>query len=295
VMCRDCGLPLRCPVDQVPLAVHLSEAQPGRFAAATGLQCHQCDHREPVPAVCPNCGSPRIKFVGLGTQRIEDEVIAQFPQARVVRWDRDAARRAGAADQLLNRFVRQQADVLVGTQMIAKGLDLPMVTLVGVVLADVGLFLPDFRASERVFGLIAQVAGRAGRSLLRGRVIVQTYNPDHPVITFAQHHDVKGFAHYELGQRNQIDLPPHVRLVRFECTHENEATARQRCNEVAALLRPRIADPAGLIGPAACYFAQRGPLFRWQVIARATSPRALLRGLVLPEDCTVDVDPMNVL
>ena len=308
VLCRDCGDVLRCPNDDTPLTLHTvpEDRRPktGESVSrppASALKCHQCDHTEPVPAVCPSCGRNRIRFIGLGTQKIEQALHESFPKARVVRWDKDNASARSGADQMLKRFVDGNADVLVGTQMIAKGLDLPRVTLVGVVLADVGLFLPDFRASERVFQLIEQVAGRAGRGLLKGRVIVQTYNPETPAIRFAARHDVLGFDRYEMAQRKPLRLPPFTRLVRFECADENADKARQTCEHIARQLRRALGtreDPSGksmVIGPAQAYFARRNKQHRWQVIARATSPRDLLARLEIPRGVIVDVDPASVL
>jgi primosomal protein N' (replication factor Y) len=309
VLCRDCGHVMRCPHDETPLTYHEVNADEANGAgskrgksattAATAptslLKCHQCTHVERVPARCPVCHGARIRFVGIGTQKVEQALHEQFPRARVVRWDKDASTAARSADQLLQRFVNQQADVLVGTQMIAKGLDLPLVTLVGVILADVGLFLPDFRASERVFGLIEQVAGRAGRGLLPGRVIVQTYNPDHPAIQSAAQHDVAGFARAELEQRKRLNLPPYVRLVRVEATHEDEALARRACEMMARQLRPRVEHPGDLIGPAPAYFGRRGSHHRWHLFVRTQSPRHLLAGLEVPDSCVIDVDPLNML
>jgi len=288
VVCRDCGHAVRCPNDDVPLTLHSAPS-------AQVLKCHHCNHSEPVPKLCPACKSPRIRYIGIGTQRIEQAIHELHPKARIVRWDKDTASSRGAEKLLLERFMHQQADIMVGTQMIAKGLDLPMVTLVGVVLADVGLFLPDFRASERVFNLIEQVAGRAGRGLLKGRVIVQTYNPDHPSIAHAKHHDVQGFAKYELSNRRMLDLPPFTRLVRFEFEDENEDKARQQCEALGRQLRQVLAQPSSLIGPAPAYFARRNKRFRWHIIARTDSPRTLLAKLDIPSGCFVDVDPTSLL
>jgi primosomal protein N' (replication factor Y) len=294
VICRDCGHAMRCPNDDTPLTLHVGSGESAVGQSAHILKCHQCDHTEPAPARCPTCGSGRIRFIGIGTQRIEQEIARHFPQARVVRWDRDTASKA-SADQMLQRFVNRQADVLIGTQMIAKGLDLPLVTLVGVVLADVGLFLPDFRASERVFNLLAQVAGRAGRGLLPGRVIVQTYNPEQPAIAFADRHDVQGFVRHELAQRRLLDLPPFTRLIRFEFDAEAEADARLACELLARQLRARVPKPTDVIGPAQAYFTRRNKRYRWQVLARMHSPRELLEGLDLRRGWVVDVDPISVL
>ena len=304
VMCRDCGHVLKCPNDDVPLTLHMSDQRPTttdhhkQSSMVNGqssiLRCHQCNHTEPVPAICPTCRGPRIRFIGIGTQKVEQAIHEQFPQARIVRWDKDASG-SGSAYQLLQRFVNQQADVLIGTQMIAKGLDLPLVTLVGVVLADIGLFLPDFRSSERVFNLLEQVAGRAGRGLLPGRVIVQTYNPDQPAIQYAAKHDVQGFARYELVQRQLLELPPYIRLIRFEIASENSDTARQMCEGLARQLRARVPNRSDVIGPASAYFARRNKQYRWQVLVRTHTPGALLDGIEVPPGCIVDVDPATVL
>ncbi|MCL4507396.1 MAG: primosomal protein N' [Chloroflexi bacterium] len=301
VICRDCGHVLRCPNDDMPLTYHqpMAEGEPAarRRPPASSMKCHLCNHVEEVPVRCPACGNARIRFIGIGTQKVEQAIHEQFPRARVVRWDKDTSSGAGrtSADQMLQRFVHQQADVLVGTQMIAKGLDLPLVTLVGVVLADVGLFLPDFRAAERVFDLIEQVAGRAGRSLLAGRVIVQTYNPEHPAIDFAATHSVSGFARYELAQRKMLRLPPYVRLVRFEVDDEDMAQARLKCEMLARQLRRRVPQLSDVIGPSSAYFARRNNRHRWQVFVRTLSPRALLEDLEIPREFIVDVDPMTML
>lgn len=296
VLCRDCGHVVRCPNDDTPLTLHTAAAPTsgGRPAGPT-LKCHQCDRTEALPTRCPACQSSRVRYIGLGTQRVEQALHETFPAARVVRWDRDAAAQRSAADNFLQRFVNRQADVLVGTQMIAKGLDLPMVTLVGVILADVGLFLPDFRASERVFGLIEQVAGRAGRGLLPGRVIVQTYNPDHPAVQFAAHHDVDGFTTAELSARRAGRLPPYTRLIRFEAIDALEAKARAATEQIARQLRRACPTPEDVIGPAAAYFSRRANQYRWQVLARTNAPAELLAKLSIPDGIIVDVDPGSVL
>ena len=170
-----------------------------------------CNHREPQPKQCPKCGSARIRYFGSGTQKIESELVTMFPGARTLRWDRDTTTGKGAHEMILQRFSEHQADVLVGTQMIAKGLDLPLVTLVGVISADTSLHMPDFRASERTFQLLTQVAGRAGRGLLGGRAIIQTYAPDHYAIETASQHDYTAFVKHELAFRQAANYPPFTR------------------------------------------------------------------------------------
>ena len=176
IQCRSCGFVLRCRRCEVPLTYHLAEDI---------LVCHQCNYHMPVPQACPRCTRRRIKFLGLGTQKLEQEAGQSFPQARLLRWDSDVTRGKHSHDEILGKFRAHQADILIGTQMIAKGLDLPLVTLVGVVSADTALNLPDFRAGERTFQLLTQVAGRAGRGTLGGRVIIQTYTPEHYAIQAA--------------------------------------------------------------------------------------------------------------
>ena len=206
VMCRDCGHVEACPRCAIPLTFH-SEGE--------ALVCHHCNRRYPAPTVCAECNGRRIRYFGAGTERVEETVRQEFPNARTLRWDRDVTGAKGSHDAILSKFIAHEADVLIGTQMIAKGLDLPLVTLVGVVAADTGLFLPDFRAAERTFQLLTQVAGRAGRSTLGGEVIVQTYHPDHYAIVAASNHDYDAFYRQEMAFRRQQGYPPVRRLARL--------------------------------------------------------------------------------
>ncbi|TLN00542.1 primosomal protein N', partial [bacterium] len=214
VFCRECGTVLRCPRCDLPLTYH---------SDSEDLQCHTCNYHRKMPSRCPQCGSTSIRQFGTGTERVESEVQKAFPNARTLRWDAETTRQKGSHEILLSHFSRHQADILVGTQMLAKGLDLPLVTLVGVVLADVGLSLPDYRTPERAFQLLTQVSGRAGRSPLGGRVILQTYQPENKAIQFAATHDYHGFLRYELEQRRSIGYPPFARLVRLELRHRDAA------------------------------------------------------------------------
>jgi len=301
VLCRDCGLVLRCPRCDVPLTYHLYDAPspPSRAAVSGSLICHHCGRREEVPKACPRCGSRRIRYFGVGTQRVQETLHELFPDVRSLRWDRDTTEHPASHDALLEQFVSHQADVLIGTQMVAKGLDLPLVTLVGVISADTALHLPDFRASERTFQLLTQVAGRAGRSILGGRVIIQTYNPDHYAITAASRHDYEGFYQQEVAFRREQGYPPFSRLARLVYRHRDDARCAAEVHRLAELLRLEVrrrglAD-VSFIGPTPCFFHRLQGRYRWQIILRAPDPTELLRAFELPLGWQVDVDPIGVL
>ncbi|MBN1283994.1 MAG: primosomal protein N' [Anaerolineae bacterium] len=291
VMCRDCGYVHVCPQCDTPLVYH----GPDR-----ALTCHHCGHHEAQPHTCPACGSKRIKYLGVGTELIEQAVTATLPGARVLRWDRDTTgARQNAHEAILQHFIDGNADILVGTQMIAKGLDLPLVTLVGVVLADVGLNLPDYRAAERTFQVLAQVAGRAGRGLLGGRVILQTYNPEHIAVAAAAHHDYHAFYAQEIVARRDLGYPPFMRLARLLFRHPQAARAEQMATEAAALIREQIhahdLRTTHLIGPVPCFFTRLAGQYRWHVVIRSPDPLYVLEGLPLKPEWTVDIDPVELL
>lgn len=246
---------------------------------------------------CPECGGRRIRYFGLGTERVEETVHQLYPDARLLRWDQDTASGLDHV-RFLQAFIDRRADVLVGTQMIAKGLDLPLVTLVGVISADTALHLPDFRAAERTFQLLTQVAGRAGRSHRGGRVIVQTYDPDHYAIRAASSHDYVGFYRQELAFRRQLRYPPFSRLVALRYSdkdpHRCQAEATRLGRWLSAEIR-RLNLAADLIGPAPCFFSRVMGRHRWQVVVRAPDPMPLLRDVALPRGWRVDVDPITLL
>ncbi len=290
VFCRDCGHVMRCPrCDEVALTYHRAGAE---------LACHHCGHHRGMPKTCPNCGQLRIRHYGTGTERVEDEVHALFPQARTLRWDAETTRKKGAHDLILTHFTNHQADVLIGTQMLAKGLDLPLVTLVGIVLADVGLHLPDFRAGERAFQTLTQVAGRAGRSALGGEVILQTFDPHHYVIQAAAAHDFENFYGQELTYRREIGYPPFGNLVRLEYRATDAARGEQSAQKLArqleGLIRSQGRAQTELIGPAPCFFSRLDGYYRWQIILRGPDPASLLRGLKLA-DWRVETHPESLL
>jgi primosomal protein N' (replication factor Y) len=294
VLCRDCGFVVRCPNCDIPFTYH---------AFATRLICHRCDQRAASPRACPGCGSQRIRYLGIGTERVEEETARLFPQARVLRWDRDVTGGKEAHERILQTFARHEADVLVGTQMIAKGLDFPLVTLVGVISADTGLHLPDFRAPERSFQLLTQVAGRAGRAHLPSKVVVQSYTPDHYAIQAARSHDFHRFFRDEMAFRQSACYPPFARLIRFVYASESESACRRSAANLHAILERAIASEslsgAELIGPAPCFVARIKGRYFWQFIARVEVRRGS-RGLhplldYVPPGWAVDVDPVDLL
>ena len=289
VFCRDCGYVLRCSNCDSPLTFH---------GASERLLCHHCGRDRRMPEHCPNCGNTRIKQFGAGTQRVQAEVERLFPAVRTIRWDWDTTRSKGAHDLILQTFATQQAEVLIGTQMVAKGLDLPLVTLVGVVSADVGLYLPDFRAAERTFQVLTQVAGRAGRGLLGGQVILQTYDPDHYAIQAAAAHDYPAFYQAELALRKDLGYPPFRRLVRLEIRNSSELKAQKQAERLASLLGARIQElglrRTDLIGPVPAFFRRVRAEYRWMVVIRAPDPLKLLPE-ELPRGWIVDVDPVSLL
>jgi primosomal protein N' (replication factor Y) len=298
IFCRDCGYILKCPRCDLPLTFHAS-AVPGMANQPEGsLTCHYCYYKRQMPRQCPQCKSERIKQYGTGTEKVEAEVQALFPQARTLRWDWETTRQKGAHDTILSHFVNHQADVLIGTQMIAKGLDLPLVTLVGVVLADVGLSLPDLRATERTFQVLTQVAGRAGRSPLGGQVILQTFLPEHYVIQAASRHDYQAFYQQELEYRRQLNYPPFSRLVRLEYRHRDPSRAEAAAQALASQIRSWLVEEnrleTELVGPTPCFFARLGGQYRWQLVLRGPDPASLLRGRNLG-DWRAEVNPPSLL
>ncbi|MGD8243889.1 MAG: primosomal protein N' [Anaerolineae bacterium] len=290
VLCRDCGHVVRCPHCDVPLTYHGPRAS---------LVCHHCNYREPQPRRCPSCGGKRIRFFGLGTERVEQTVRTRWPEARLLRWDRDTAQTHEAHTNILRRFADGAADVLVGTQMITKGLDLPLVTVVGVISADTALNLPDFRSGERTFQLLTQVAGRAGRGLLGGRVVIQTYHPDHYAVAAASKHDYEAFAEQELAFRRGQGYPPYSRLAKLTCEDRDYSRARARAQQLAQVLRDALASErlpvTALIGPAPPFFARLRGRYRWQILLRHPAPPAFLGNVHIPAGWRVDVDPVSVL
>ncbi|MEE4194256.1 MAG: primosomal protein N' [Anaerolineae bacterium] len=289
VFCRECGHVLECPNCDKPLIAHHDSDE---------LRCHTCAYTRQIPTLCPQCGSDRIRQYGTGTEKVERFVHELFPQARILRYDHETTRSKGAHEIMLSHFANHRADILIGTQMLSKGLDLPLVTLVGVILADVGLTLPDFRANERVFQLLTQVAGRAGRSPLGGQVVLQTFNPEHYVIQHAAQHDYEGFYTKELGYRKTMAYPPFTRLVRLETRDMNRSVAEQRAKGLAEDLQCWIEEgkftATRVIGPAPCFFHKINNYYRWQIILNGPAPAKVISDRKL-DGWMVEIDPPTLL
>jgi len=286
MQCRRCGHVVNCPRCSVSLAYH---------AARERLICHRCGYRARIPSRCPNCSSPRLHYLGIGTQGVAEEVRRLFPNARLLRWDSDVPTRE-RGDGSFGTTVREGAvDVVVGTQMIAKGHDFPNVTLVGVVNTDVGLNIPDYKAGERVFQLLCQAAGRAGRGEEPGRVVMQTYNPEHYVVRAAADQDYLAFYNEEMDYREQNEYPPFTRLVRLLYANVNEQRAQHEAERVSTeLTRLASSSDVKVVGPVPAYLWRLRGHYRWQTTLRGADPSALLADYPLPRGWTVDVDPVGV-
>ncbi|MFT9268294.1 MAG: primosomal protein N' [Liquorilactobacillus nagelii] len=240
MMCRQCGFVLKCPNCDISLTLHKDQRL---------MKCHYCGHEEPIPVKCPACGNSKIRFYGTGTQKIQEKLQYYFPTARILRMDVDTTRRKGAHQQILQQFGRHQADILLGTQMIAKGLDYPEVTLVGVLNADTSLSLPDFRASEQTFQLLTQVSGRAGRAEKEGKVVIQTFNPQHYALQFAKTQDYEQFYAYEMHLRHQGDYPPYYFTIQLAANAVSEQAAIKYLFKIMQELKTKLSPEAKLLGP----------------------------------------------
>ncbi|MBB3110470.1 primosomal protein N' (replication factor Y) [Paenibacillus phyllosphaerae] len=312
VMCRSCGYTAQCPHCDISLTYH----QKSRV-----LRCHYCGHAEGAPTTCPSCESEHIRFFGTGTQRVEEELSKLFPGIRVIRMDVDTTTEKGSHEKWLTMFGERKADVLLGTQMVAKGLDFPYVTLVGVIAADTSLHLPDFRSAEKTFQLLTQVAGRAGRHELEGEVVIQSYNPEHYAITTAQHHDYEAFVQEELRHRRQMAYPPFCRLILITLSHEQLPLVIAAGEKLASMLRASaeeelsatLFDQGGgsrfmeVLGPVASPIPRMKDRYRFQCMVKyrgnidaAGLVSAAAAKLSKPQDkmqvlISVDVDPQVIL
>lgn len=290
VQCRSCGHVEYCPQCDVPLVYHADRRQ---------LICHRCDLRRLPRVQCSVCGQASLGYYGAGTQRVEREVQQRFPTARVLRWDQDVVRDGADPRQLLERVLRRDVDVIVGTQMVAKGFDFPAVTVVGIVHADTGIYLPDYRAAERTFQLLTQVAGRAGRHLPRGAVVIQTYTPEHYAIQAASRHDYELFYREELAFRERHGYPPFRRLVRLLVRHRDEVAGRLAAEEMAERLRRKAAElhapDCEVFGPTTAFVARIRGYWQWQLLVRGEDGPRVVGAIALHGGWIVDVDPVSLL
>ena len=312
VYCPSCQNVITCKYCDVTMTYHRTKGAPVASAKISAglhtgqLHCHYCLAVNPLPGKCPHC-SKLLTLFGLGPQRVEEELLKKFPDLRFARVDSDSMHSARDYEQTLAQFARGQIQVMVGTQMIAKGLDYPNVTLVGVVSADTALALPDFRASERTFQLITQVAGRAGRGDAPGRVVVQTFLANDPTIGAAIRHDYDAFARTELAHRRQVGLPPFARMVRIILREQNETRLQNLAEKLAAALAPAVAAEAPQVlmrGPMPCAIAKIAGYSRMQIVLYSPSPSRLQRILAAArakgafassDRIAIDVDPVSLL
>lgn len=294
VICRKCGLVVKCKKCDSIMVYHFLEKK---------LICHYCNWKTETPDICPKCNSSYIRFLGLGTEKVESELHRYFPTRKMERMDTDSTRKRGSHDRILKGFSKHSTDILVGTQMIAKGLDFPMVTLVGVVSADTSLNLPDFRASERTFNLLTQVAGRAGRGREKGLVIVQTYAPKHYAISTASKHDYDSFYKIEISYRKELELPPFTHIIKLTLRSKNNQIAEETSTKLARLLKKKLKKSVKIIGPAPALLSKLRGQYRWNILIKVKDPekintslRKSLESFKKPWGVfiTRDVDPMSL-
>jgi primosomal protein N' (replication factor Y) len=303
-VCAACGSSLRCRHCDISLTLH---------QAAEAYRCHYCGYSRPATAVCDACGSGKIKRLGMGTEKVEAAVRALFPQARIARMDHDTTRRKGSILSLLKGLRERTVDVLVGTQMVAKGHDFPAITLVGIICADLSLSFPDFRAGERTFQLLAQVAGRAGRGERPGQVILQTYNPENFNIRAARDQDFEAFYEKEIGFRKALSYPPVARMIQLRISGRDPQRTRQTAERLGGCCRAlQAAEPENfaaldILGPAEAALARIAGNFRWQVLLKSLNGGALHRFMdrliaehpqvfaARSERVVIDVDPFFMM
>jgi primosomal protein N' (replication factor Y) len=290
IFCRDCGYAIRCPRCETSLTLHQKEQS---------LRCHHCGYKRNIPKICPACRSDRIRHLGTGTEQVESTLTKLLPGVRTLRWDRDTTRTKGAHWEIMKKFTDHEADVLIGTQMLAKGLDLPLVTLVGVVLADTGLHLPDYRATERTFQVLTQVAGRAGRSPLGGNVILQTFDPDHYVLRAASEHDYDSFYQQEIKYRQELTYPPFVNLIRLEIRDRDpniaESKAQAYGEALSSWIKNKGMSATQVVGPVPAYFQKLRGEYRWQILVKGPNPARIIKEHPPGQEWIIEVDPPVIL
>ncbi|MEW6446992.1 MAG: primosomal protein N' [Bacillota bacterium] len=296
VLCQACGYVTRCPNCDIALTYYQPDT----------LLCHYCHYRTRYLPRCLRCGNPKVGRYGAGTQRVEEEARALFPEARILRMDAETTARRGSHASILEAFRAGEADILIGTQMVAKGLDISGVTLVGVINADTTLFLPDFRAAERTFQLLYQVSGRAGRGSLPGEVIIQSHCPEHYAVRFSSRHDVESFTRRELELRRRFAYPPYSSMVRVIFSGEEEERVVQQADRFGTVVRELTNDQSMVLGPAPCPFGKLKGMYRWHIIMKGKRGQTVrdlckealkdfAKNKIAKVRVTVDVDPQTML
>ena len=297
VSCRSCGYVMECPDCDVSLSYHYAHE-----GAAKLLRCHYCNHTRLQPNKCPECSSPYLKFFGSGTQKVTQELTKLFPNLRSIRFDSDTTRNKGGHRNLIDRFINQEADILIGTQMLTKGLDIAGVTVVGVVAADGLLHRSDYRAAERAFQTLTQVAGRAGRGDEPGKVIVQTYSPEHPVIQAVKNHDYANFSAVELAAREELNYPPYGSLILIKLSSTDEGEVQTAAETIADVCLDLLSEQCEILGPAPASIMRVARRYRWQILLKFSTEKReqipdlnLLRSHI-PQSVSmiIDVDPINM-
>ena len=293
VMCRECGHIVRCKHCDISLVYH---------SVGNILRCHYCQSVETTPEICPSCSSRYIRFFGTGTQKLEENLVKLFPSIRIVRMDQDTTGGKMAYDRILDAFAKGEYDVLLGTQMVAKGHDVKNVTAVGIIAADSILNLPDFRAAERVFALLTQAAGRAGRGDKPGKVVVQTYNPEHYAVKAGAQHDYNAFYQAEIGYRQELCYPPYGQILKLTIQYDQESQARAQAESIIKELKSLLHDLNNIevIGPFPAPIAKIKDVFRMNIIIKAldlasVKPYILAMGLTTRSDVIIDVEPISIM
>ncbi len=285
VMCRDCGHVVGCPNCSVSLTYHFQNKP---------LICHHCGFSRETPKICPECSSQRVKFFGSGTQNIEREALKLFPQANILRMDTDTTRKTQSHEKIFREFSDQKANILIGTQMVAKGFDLPNVTLVGIISADTSLNIPDFRAGERTFQLLTQVAGRTGRDKKRGEVVLQTYHPRNPIILAAANHDYKTFYDAELKERKAFENPPFSNFAKLTISGADDSKTKKEALNTVEVLQKKFPE-ISVIGPAPAIIARKQQKFLWHILLQSTTTFSTDLTKILSANWKIDIDPIDLL
>lgn len=301
IICRDCGYVVKCKKCDVPMILH-SKAKIGKkIIYSQDLVCHHCNETQNIPLFCPKCGSHQIKFYGAGTEKVEMEIKEFLPEIKFKRVDTDSMNKKFVHQKAYFDFLNKKYSLLIGTQMIAKGWDIPAVDLIGIILADTVLNLPDFRSSEKTFQLITQVAGRTGRRDNPGRVVLQTYYPENSIIQAAAKHDYKSFFDLEIKQRKELNYPPFSSLCKITFRHKNKQKAKEKIMELAKMIRDQISNlqlPISIMGPAPAFIPKIRNFYIWHLVLKFVKFDAKMKNDVLrliPPGFSVDVDPESLL